>query len=209
MSAITLVYLHGFRSSSQSRKAQLFIRRVAELPSQHRPRLHVPDLPYEPEDAVGGVAAWIDRELGRHAPGLTLIGSSLGGFYATHLAERYGARAAVINPSIRPWETLRGHVGPQVNLYTGESFEVLAAHLEQLAAARVERITRPDRYFLLMRSGDEVLDWREAVTHYAGAWQYVGGGGDHGWIDFDDQVEPVLRFAGYRPELSGAPTERV
>jgi predicted esterase YcpF (UPF0227 family) len=196
MTRPTIIYLHGFRSSSQSAKAQLFVRRVAELPSVHRPRLFVPDLPPDPAEAVGGMAAWIDRELGRHAPGLALVGSSLGGYYATHLAERYGARAAMINPSIRPYETLRAYAGQQVNLHSGETFEVTEAHFAALAAMRVARISRPDRYFLLVRTGDEVLDWRESVAHYGGAWQYVGGGGDHGWVDFDDQVAPVLRFAG-------------
>jgi len=141
-------------------------------------------------------AAWIERETNDAPRELTLIGSSLGGYYATHLAERYGARAAMINPSIRPYDTLRAYAGQQVNLHSGETFDVTEAHFAALAAMRVARITRPDRYFLLVRTGDEVLDWRESVAHYGGAWQYVGGGGDHGWVDFDDQVAPVLHFAG-------------
>jgi len=196
MPAPVLIYLHGFRSSPMSRKAQLFVRRVAALPAAIRPALHVPDLGHEPGDAVAQVAAWIEREVRDPAASLTLVGSSLGGFYATHLAERFGARAALINPAIRPYEDLVAHLGTQVNLYSGESFEVVEAHFAELRALAVARITRPERYFLLVRSGDEVLDWREAVAFYAGAWQYVAGGGDHGWVDFDDEVASVLRFAG-------------
>jgi predicted esterase YcpF (UPF0227 family) len=196
-----LIYLHGFRSSSQSAKAQLFVRAVAALPAAVRPRLHVPDLSSDPTAAIADVAAWIERELpGRDAASrLTLIGSSLGGFYATHLAEHFGARAAVINPTVRPWADLQAYAGAQTNLHTGESFEVTAAHLQALRSQAVLRITRPDRYFLLVRSGDEVLPWRDALAHYAGARQYVLGGGDHGWVDFADEIPAVLRFAGCRP----------
>jgi predicted esterase YcpF (UPF0227 family) len=193
----TIVYLHGFRSSPQSVKARCFARAVAALPAAARPRLRVPALPPDPASAVAGVSDWIEREMGpRAVDDLTLVGSSLGGFYATHLAERFGARAVLINPAIRPWHELRQHGGPQRNLYTGESFEVTAAHFAQLRALAVARITRPGRYFLLVRTGDEVLSWGDAVAFYAAAWQCVKGGGDHGWTDFDDEVPAVLRFAG-------------
>src|SRR5213076_2306146 len=101
--------------------------------------------------------------------------SSLGGFYATALAERLDVRAIVINPAVRPGASLESHVGPQQNLHTGERYELTQEHLDEMRALMVERISRPERYLLLQRSGDELLDWREAVRHYAGAWQYVGG----------------------------------
>jgi hypothetical protein len=147
---------------------------------------------------VDGVAAWIARTLAGRDPAreLTLIGSSLGGFYATHLAERFGARAAVINPTISPWDDLRPHAGTQTNLHSGEAFEVTDAHFRALRSLRVPRITRPERYFLLLRSGDEVLPWRDAIAFYAGASQLVLGGGDHGWTDFAGEIPAVLRFAG-------------
>jgi len=198
MTPPTLVYLHGFRSSPQSIKAQIMVRAVAALPEAARPRLHVPALLTEPADAVAVVAAWIEREVRSPATDLTLIGSSLGGYYATHLAERCGARAVLINPAIRPYDDLAPYSGTQTNLYTGEAFEVIDEHFAQLRSLRVARITRPERYFLLVRSGDEVLDWRESVAFYGGAWQYVAGGGDHGWTDFAGEVPAVLRFAELR-----------
>jgi predicted esterase YcpF (UPF0227 family) len=193
----TLVYLHGFRSSPESKKAQLFVKAVAALPSAVRPRLYVPSLTHEPALAVTSVAEWIEREVGVAAANeLTLIGSSLGGYYATYLAERFDARAALINPAVRPYDDLKPYLGKQVNLYSGEEFEVTDAHFAELLALKVARITRPSRYFLLVRSGDELLDWREAIAFYGGAWQYVAGGGDHGWEDFGGEVQSVLRFAG-------------
>jgi hypothetical protein len=193
----TIVYLHGFRSSPQSVKATQFRRFVATLPGALRPRLYVPELQHRPALAIAGVADWIEREVGASGlPALTFVGSSLGGYYATHLAERYGVRAALINPAVRPYDDLQPYVGTQQNLYTGEAFEVTAAHFAELRALAVGRITRPGRYLLLVESGDEVLDYREAVAFYAGAWQYVRGGGDHAFRDFEAQIPVILKFAG-------------
>jgi predicted esterase YcpF (UPF0227 family) len=193
----TILYLHGFRSSPQSAKARLFDAAVAALPEAARPRLHAPALVPEPARAVAGLANWIDAERrARPDAPLTIVGSSLGGFYATTLAERYGIRAVLINPAIRPYADLADYVGVQENLYTGERFVVTREHFDELRALRVDRITRPDRYFLLVRTGDELLDWREAVAHYAGGFQYVAGGGDHSWTEFGAEIGSVLRFAG-------------
>jgi len=189
-----IVYLHGFRSSSRSVKATRLCAAVAALDEGTRPLLHVPDLPHRPASAMASVAAWVE---GYGAPpAVTFIGSSLGGYYATWLAERYGAKAVVINPAIRPAEDLRPFIGPQRNLHTGIGYDLTVAHFFELEALEVARITRPERYFLLVRTGDEVLDWRAAAAFYAGAFQYVAGGGNHGWEDFDAEVASVLRFCG-------------
>ena len=128
----------------------------------------------------------------------TFVGSSLGGYYATYLAERSDARAVLVNPTVRPYDDLRPHAGKQINMYSGESFVVGDAHFAELSALKVTRITRPGRYFLLVQSGDEVLDYRRAVEFYGGAWQYVQGGGDHSFAGFDAQIPSILRFSGIR-----------
>ena len=187
-----IVYLHGFRSSPQSVKAQAMVRAVAAMPACERPKLVVPDLGHAPAEAIAEVLALVERE--REGP-LAFVGSSLGGYYATHLTERLGARAALINPAVRPYDDLAPYKGTQVNMYSGERFEVTDDHFRELRALAVPRITRADRYFLLVQSGDEVLDWREAVAHYGGAWQYVQGGGDHAFQGFDAQIPAIVRFA--------------
>lgn len=199
-----IVYLHGFRSSPRSVKAQAMVRAVDALPANVRPRLDVPDLGHAPAEAIAKVLALVERGRPPGAP-LAFIGSSLGGYYATHLAERLGARAVLVNPAVRPYEDLAPYKGVQTNMYSGESFVVTDAHFDELRALAVPRITRPARYFLLVQSGDEVLDWREAVAHYAGAFQYVQGGGDHAFQDFDAQIPAILRFAGVRhvPDTPG------
>ena len=194
MATPTIVYLHGFRSSPASVKATQFRQAVEMLPIEVRPQLHVPDLQHRPSAAIAQVADWVAQCA--NVADLTFVGSSLGGYYATHLAERFGARAAMINPAVRPYEDLKPYVGMQTNMYSGETFVVTPAHFAELAALGVGRITRPSRYLLLVQTGDEVLDWREAVAFYAGAWQYVEGGGDHAFQRFAAQIPVVLRFAG-------------
>ena len=197
-----IVYLHGFRSSPASTKARQVVAAVEALPAHTRPRLHIPFLNDGPAASMERVAAWIDREVADPARQLTLVGSSLGGFYATQLAERFGARAVAINPAIRPCDDLRPWIGTQTNMYTGETFEVTPAHFDELALLAVPRITRPERYWLLVQTGDEVLDYREAVAFYGRANQTVEGGGDHTFVGFERQVPAILRFAGVAQPLS-------
>jgi hypothetical protein len=188
----TIVYLHGFRSSPASVKATQMRAAVDALPASVRPDLHIPDLQRAPALAIAQVAQLVQ---GARGP-VTLVGSSLGGFYATHVAERFGARAVMINPAVRPYDDLEPYLGIQTNLYTGEPFEVTVAHFAELRALRVPRISRPERYLLLVETDDEVLDYREAVAYYGGAWQYVRGGGEHAFQDYEHQLPAILRFAG-------------
>ena len=194
MSAI--VYLHGFRSSPASIKAARLRAFVDSLASP--PALHIPELQHRPVEAMRQVTDWVDANArrGSHGDDVTFVGSSLGGFYATYLAERYAARAVMINPAVRPYEALATSLGVQTNLYTGEAFEVTRSHMDELRAMAVPRITHPERCFLLVETGDEVLDYREAVAFYAGAFQYVHGGGNHTFTRFEAQIPAILRFAG-------------
>jgi predicted esterase YcpF (UPF0227 family) len=192
----TIVYLHGFRSSPASAKARALAAAVDALPASRRPRLHVPMLGFAPKAAVADVAAWVGRAVDDPARDVTFVGSSLGGFYATHLAEALGARAVLINPAVRPYADLAAYVGEQTNLHSGATFEVLPSHFDELRALAVRRLARPERYFLLVQTGDEVLDWREAVAFYGGAFQSVEGGGDHGFQRFDAHIPALLWFAG-------------
>ena len=189
----TIVYLHGLNSAPTSVKASALGAAIAALPVASRPEYAVPKLHHRPAVAMRDVVAWIDE---RKPASLGLVGSSLGGFYATWLAERYDASAVLINPSVRPFADLERYLGPQRNLYTGEEYELTREHFAELAMLRIERITRPERYFLLTQSGDEVLDWREAVSYYGGTWQFVQGGGDHAFQDFEAQIPAILHFAG-------------
>jgi len=133
---------------------------------------------------------------GSAAASLTVIGSSLGGFYATWLAERLGCRAVLINPVVHAARDLATQVGSHRTFHGGEPFEFLPEYVEELARAEagIPVLTRPERYFLLAATGDEVLDWREMRARYAGCRQRIIEGGDHGLSDFADWLPEVLAF---------------
>jgi predicted esterase YcpF (UPF0227 family) len=185
-----IVYLHGFNSSPQSLKARLVEARMADL--DRLDLLACPALPHSPKEAI----ATIEVLLPPDPSGVTFIGSSLGGFYATHLAEKHGAKAVLVNPAVKPDVLLAPLVGEQRNLHTDQRWMLTQAHIEELAGLDVEPITRPERYLLLVETGDEVLDWRQAVAKYTGARQVIVEGGDHGFSSFTDHIDDILRFAG-------------
>ena len=181
-----IVYLHGFNSSAQSHKAQVLGRYLEErgLGAKYA----CPDLPPHPADAIRAIETLSDA---------CFVGSSLGGFYATHMAEKHGAQAVLINPAIDPHVGLRSYLGLQKNLHTGEPYELTEAHLQAWKDLYVARIT-PARYLLIVETGDEVLDYRRAVARYAGAQQIVIEGGDHSLQSFPEHLPRILQFSGER-----------
>ena len=184
-----VLYLHGFRSSPKSFKARVVHQALADAGRAHE--LICPQLPASPEEAME-LALLL---AGRHAPDkLSIIGSSLGGFYATWLAERLGVRAVLLNPSVNPLKNLEHHVGVTTAWHSDEPFEFRREYIDELAALRVDSITRPERYYLIAATGDEVLDYRDMVAHYAGAKQRVIEGSDHAISEFPQYVDEVLAF---------------
>ncbi|MFM8467781.1 MAG: YqiA/YcfP family alpha/beta fold hydrolase [Oxalobacteraceae bacterium] len=184
-----ILYLHGFRSSPQSSKARLLDDFFAARGESHR--FQCPQLPVSPAAAMR-----LARELCRAqaVADLALIGSSLGGFYATALAEEFGCRAVLLNPAITPADDLRKHMGVQRAWHSDAQFEFRAEFVDELVPMACAHITRPERYFLIAATGDEVLDWRQMVAHYPGARQTIIQGSDHGLSDFAQHVEAVIDF---------------
>lgn len=182
-----ILYLHGFNSSPTSLKARrladaLAIRGLGD-------RIFCPALSHVPDEAIAQAEAIIESQPGS----LTLVGSSLGGFYATFLAERHGLRAALINPLVALPLLSDSFIGEHLNLYTGERFNFTAEHVEQLWALETARVT-PESYLLLVETGDEVLDYRQAVARYAGCRQRVFEGGDHSFTHFAEWLPELLEY---------------
>ena len=184
-----ILYLHGFRSSPLSMKARLVSQRLQELGIDHA----CPQLPASPKEAIALALSLLE---GIPADRISLIGSSLGGYYATHLAERLGCRAVLLNPAIHPLQDLERHVGVGTQFHSDLPFEFKQEYIAELRAIAVATITQPQRYFLLAASGDEVLDYRAMVAHYPGARQHVIDGSDHGIAEFGQYLPAVLAFCG-------------
>jgi len=187
-----LLYLHGFRSSPQSFKA----RRMADWMRTHRPDVQwwCPQLPPSPQAAVerllDGVKDWpADRS--------AVIGSSLGGFYATVLAERLGWPTVLINPAVEPARDLARHIGEQTSWHDPQDhFFFRAEFIDELRALRPAALSHPQRYLAVIAKGDEVLDWREMQARYADTQIRLIDGSDHALSDFDIHLPQILQFLG-------------
>ena len=188
-----LVYLHGFRSSPQSSKAQRLKARMADLGLGHL--FWCKQLPASPAAAI----VLAERQIAAATKPVTVVGSSLGGYYATHLAEKHRLRAVLVNPAVVAHLSLAEFVGPQTNLYSGETFDFKTEYIDELRSIEVPRISRPQDFLLLAETGDEVLDYRLAVAKYAGARQVVLEGGDHSFTRWDEYLDTILEFAGLLP----------
>ena len=183
--------MHGFNSSALSYKAGLLRKRMTEL---RRARdFACPELPHRPREAVALLEDLLEQKRGEAN---ALVGSSLGGFYATWLAERHDLRVVLVNPAVRPYDLLAAYIGRQKNLYTGAEYEFTAAHVAELRELEVDRVTAR-KYLLMVATGDEVLDYRGAVEKYRGSEQLVIEGGDHGFSDFERYMDRALAFCGF------------
>ncbi|MCU6619967.1 esterase [Achromobacter sp. 77] len=190
-----ILYLHGFRSSPDSFKARMMANAMAERGLNEA--WACPQLPASPRAAIDlamGMAR--DRLANAASPReLTVIGSSLGGFYATWIAEQLGCKAVLLNPAVNAARDLATQVGEHHMYHSGAPFVFLPEYVAELAAIHAPHITQPDRYFLVAATGDEVLDWREMRDRYAGCRQRIVQGSDHGLSDFADWMPEVLEFA--------------
>jgi hypothetical protein len=192
-SAVThLLYLHGFRSSPQSVKA----RQVAARAARRHPEVAwwCPQLPPSPRAAMqmvsNGISAWPRGRMG-------VIGSSLGGFYATHVAEATGCRAVLLNPAVDPARDLARYIGEQTAWHDpGERFYFEPRFVDELRALESGEIRDPGNYFAVIAKGDEVLDWREMTGRYAGSRIKLLEGSDHALSDFDGHIDEVFAFLG-------------
>lgn len=190
MATTHLLYLHGFRSSPRSAKAQQVAARVRE--KHPGVTWWCPQLPASPRAAMAmvmdGIAGWPARHM-------AVVGSSLGGFYATHVAETMGCRAVLLNPAVDPARDLARHIGEQTAWHDPqERFYFEPAFVEELRALQHGPVARPQDYFAIIAKGDEVLDWREMTARYPGARIRLLEGGDHAISDFEAHMDEVFAF---------------
>ena len=186
----TILYLHGFNSSPESHKARV-LRDYMNL-SGLGDRIDIPEIPPVPAAAIELLQQHAETIL-KHS-GLSLAGSSLGGFYATWLAEKYNCPAVLINPAVRPHQILSKYLGENTNYYTAESWVLDEVHINQFHELYIENISHPHRYLLMLQTGDETLDYREAIEKYAGCPSIIEQGGSHEFSGFERHLDEILEF---------------
>ncbi len=180
-----VVYLHGFASSSRSEKAVLTQQYFQNLPEV---KFRALDLPYTPNEAMSALEAQLA------VPPTAIIGSSLGGFLATVLAERFGCRACLINPAVAPHKVLAQHLGTYEHPVLQQRYQVELAHMSQLERLMPHTLRDANQYLVLLQTGDEVLDYRQAVAYYQGAKVQVVQGGDHSFVGYQHYLPQIAQF---------------
>lgn len=187
--ASMLLYIHGFNSSPRSQKAQ----QMMAWCHQHRPdiKVVVPELASYPALAAAQLQNIMHEN--QHDK-IGLVGSSLGGYLATWLNARYGCRAVLVNPAVKPYELLVDYLGPQQNPYSGQKYELTAEHITELKALDSVAPLHPEQLWLLQQTADEVLDYRQAVQKYAKCKQSVETGGNHAFVGFERYLSDIIEF---------------
>ncbi|MBP6019901.1 MAG: alpha/beta fold hydrolase [Burkholderiaceae bacterium] len=191
-----ILYLHGFRSSPLSYKAKLMGAALAE---RGLAELWVcPQLPASPAAAIAMATHLIEQAQAQGvniSQDLVIVGSSLGGYYATNLAEHWKCRAVVLNPAVYAANSLATQVGEHTQYHSDAAFVFLPEYIDELAEIATGKPAHPERYYLLACKGDEVLDWQDMANWYAGSQGRILEGGDHGISDFERWLPEVLEFA--------------
>ncbi len=185
-----LLYIHGFNSSPASYKATLF----REWLDQHYHELVV-EIPYlkpYPAESIKQLETLVEHWLQTEA--VTVVGSSLGGFYATWLAEKYNLKAVLVNPSVKPFETLAAYLGENKNFYNDDHYLFEQQHVEELKRFYLPQLQRVENYLLMVQTGDETLDFREATAKYCHSQNIIEYGGDHGFRHFERWFSYIMRF---------------
>jgi len=191
MKSNKLLYLHGFNSSPQSYKAELISdffkdKKCSDL-------LICPQIPSVPEEAKHYLEKLVEETLNHHP--LSFVGSSLGGYYATYLAEKYGGSVVLINPSVQPYETLKAFLGENKFYFEDGCWEFEEKHIQQLKDLNVAEITKIERYLVLLQTGDETLDYTEAELKYKNSRCIIEQGCDHSFVGLERYLDQIMEFS--------------
>jgi predicted esterase YcpF (UPF0227 family) len=155
-------------------------------------RIVIPAIPPEPDEAIELLQQCADEICNDDE--LALAGSSLGGFYATWLAEKYSCPAVLINPAVKPHVLLKKYLGENRNYYTDQSWVLDESHIEKFRRLTIDDISEPQRYLLMLQTGDQTLDYREALTKYEACPSIIEQGGSHEFSDFEKHLDKILSF---------------
>jgi len=185
-----VLFIHGFNSSPLSKKAQL----TKAYLEQHLPdvNFYCPQLKNSPKQAIKQLEQYLTQTNNANVS-WTLIGSSLGGYFATYLSEHFGIKAVLINPAIKPYELLAGYEGEQVNPYTQEKYYVERNYLNDLMQLEKNSIIK-SRYMTMVQTGDEVLNYQQAVDKFKDSHLIVQNGGDHSFVNYENMLPQIVEF---------------
>lgn len=187
-----ILYLHGFLSSPKSVKAQA----TKAYFEQHHSDviLHIPELSNFPSQVEAQLLALIESTPALLENGLKLIGSSMGGYLSTFLLEKFGGKAVLINPAVKPYELLQDFIGAHQNPYSGEKFDIIESDMHVIKALEASTLKDEACYKVLLQTEDETLDYRLAAQKYANSELVIEEGGDHSFVGYENHLPAIASF---------------
>jgi len=187
-SLASILYIHGFNSSPQSHKALITKAYINQyFPSV---KFYCPQIAVTPKKAIQQLESFFDKYPDES---WCLIGSSLGGYFSTYLSEKFNVKAVLVNPAVKPYELLKDYVGRQINPYTNEEYRVENTYLEDLVAIEQQKIVK-NNYLVMVQTGDEVLNYHQAVVKFQHSLLIVQPGGDHSFINYEAMLPTITDF---------------
>ena len=196
---MALIYIHGFNSSPASLKA----KQTADWLSVNAPNISYicPALSSKPDLAIEQLNTLIESAVASSPDPVGLIGSSMGGYYATWLGEKYGLKAVLVNPAVRPYEFMLEYLGENANYHTGERYILEPKHVDVAKSLEVGSLKNPKNYWVLLQTDDDVLDYRQAETRYVDCDLTIEKGGDHSFQRFERHLPAIIDFLQLSPKL--------
>jgi len=190
--SVNILYLHGFNSSPESEKAKVTRQYFAEnFPDIN---FYCPQIASNPNAAIVQLEQLVKHSFINNAdPQWFFIGSSLGGYFSTYFAEKYQRPAVLINPAVKPYQLLSDYLGEQINPYTDEVYQVTVDFIDELKKLEQVKLVK-NNYLLMVQTGDEVLDYRQAVNFYKNARIIEQQGGDHSFVDYKKMLPNIVSF---------------
>ena len=184
----TILYFHGFKSSSDSGKAQEFKKFIENKTSQTK--IIIPDL----KDDFKEANKQIEDLISENAPNILFMGSSLGGYYALYFAQLYETKSVLINPAIPPLKDFEIHLGKNENYATGNKFTISKDDISYVRSLHHKKILEPKNNLILLESGDEILNYVESSSYFRGSYIDIFYGGNHSYTSIKEKFTKIKDF---------------
>jgi predicted esterase YcpF (UPF0227 family) len=184
----TILYFHGFKSSSDSSKAQEFKKFIENKTSQTK--IIIPDLEDDFKEAHKQIETLIDK----NSPNILYMGSSLGGYYALYFAQIYKSKSVLINPAIAPLNDFEIHLGKNENYATGNKFTISKDDISYIRSLHHKKILEPKNNLILLESGDEILNYVESSSYFRGSYIDIFYGGNHSYTSIKEKFTKIKEF---------------
>ena len=184
----TILYFHGFKSSSKSSKAQSLKNFIAK--NTKNTKIIIPDL----DDNFQNAHNQIEELIRLSGSNIIFMGSSLGGYYASYFSQKLKKKAVLINPAVHPLKDFEVHLGENENYSSGNKFNISSKEISFVRTLSYKKLLTPNDLLILLESGDEILKYNKSASYFSGAYIDIAFGGNHSYSSFKSKFHKIQKF---------------